>query len=169
MLAQPTHVTCMHARLARIALGNSAARHDRNPQVRHCFSATGPGSLLLLCFPTIKTYRYAPGVLWNGFLKLRAHHTKRQEGKAVSSGGIFPKIIWEAQSGQIWTSRPAKTGHLWQICENRLRGPFWLKTGFGAILGGVPKRCPYRPLMAGSRGEMPTGGPGPSEGGTQES
>jgi hypothetical protein len=30
-----------------------------------------------------------------------AKTTQPNQGKAVSSGEIFPKIIWEAQSGQI--------------------------------------------------------------------
>jgi hypothetical protein len=80
-----------------------------------------------------------------------------------------PESHFQANSGQIGA-------------KSELRGPYirikvksgqnWLKNHFLAFLaiswsgplnsGG----CPYRPLMAGSRGEMPTGGPGPSEGGT---
>ena len=58
--------------------------------------------------------------------------------------------------------------------ENRL---FWPQNReIRVILGGpkigpeTPKSgFPYRPLMAGTRGEMPTGGPGPYLVGTPES
>jgi len=106
---------------------------------------------------------------------------KTQNGKAVSSGEIFPKIIWEAQSGQIWGVRwDPENSQIWENegfglkAENRL---FWPQNReIRVILGGpkigpeTPKSgFPYRPLMAGTRGEMPTGGPGPYLVGTPES
>ena len=39
-------------------------------------------------------------VLWNGLLKYVAKQQLQPERKSISSGDIFPKIIWEAQSGQ---------------------------------------------------------------------
>ena len=126
---------------------------------------------------------------------VRAKPKKPQEGKAVSSGCIFPKIIWRAHSVILSRSGPIIGLAELKSGSEGLLGSIWARIWagisgigpgnslfsgvyhwFGRLLGksgisrknrkslgktGFPGGCPYRPLLAGSRGEMPTGGPGP--------
>jgi len=49
-------------------------------------------------------------VLWNGLNHRGGDQLNSENRKSISSGDIFPKIIWEAQSGQKWRSWSSRTG-----------------------------------------------------------
>jgi hypothetical protein len=93
------------------------------------------------------------------FIKISGNNDKHKNGKAVSSGYLFPKIIWEAQSGQI-SSRSVRISRKSQEKPRKSRISSKTPPNPENLEIRDFRDCPYRPLYTGTRDEMPTGGPG---------
>ena len=88
--------------------------------------------------------------------------TDKTTRKSISSGEVFPKIIREAQSDKKTLFNALK--YVFLCYKTRWKHEKRRKTRKTAKKPKNPKNpdfqgCPYRPLMAGFAGEMPTESP----------
>ena len=119
---------------------------------------------------TLRLWRLGCPMEWF-IIKIVQTHPNATQRKSISSGDIFPKIIWEAQSGQesrvrvrIWGWRPIPGGGvdfwldpgIWAdysilawICDI---SAFCDLNGFSVILAGLKSR----PFRRGPRADLAT-------------